>query len=146
MTDQPFRPLQIRNPVSVIDMCSAQVLRFLLTRGNRSGVVKPCQCNWHVMSNLQDSCASAVAPTVLEKAYQFGLTRNSHMSFAFDDTKVRERYACRINHFILWYCLWGHVHVFQISLYFKASYITPATDIRLSLFRNVQHAWKVSLK
>uniref|UniRef100_A0A8C3AX25 Laminin subunit alpha-2 n=1 Tax=Cyclopterus lumpus TaxID=8103 RepID=A0A8C3AX25_CYCLU len=38
-----------------------------------------------------DSCASAVAPTELEKAYQFGLTRNSHMRFAFDDTKVRER-------------------------------------------------------
>ncbi|XP_029984754.1 laminin subunit alpha-2 isoform X3 [Sphaeramia orbicularis] len=38
-----------------------------------------------------DSCASAVAPTALEQAYQFGLTRNSHMSFAFDDTKVRER-------------------------------------------------------
>ncbi|CAJ1078287.1 laminin subunit alpha-2 isoform X2 [Xyrichtys novacula] len=38
-----------------------------------------------------DLCASAVAPTALEKAYQFGLTRNSHMSFAFDDTKVRER-------------------------------------------------------
>lgn len=38
-----------------------------------------------------DSCASAVAPTALEKAHQFGLTRNSHMSFAFDDTKVRER-------------------------------------------------------
>ncbi|XP_058469730.1 laminin subunit alpha-2 isoform X2 [Solea solea] len=38
-----------------------------------------------------DSCASAVAPTALEKAYQFGLTRNSHMSFAFDDAKVRER-------------------------------------------------------
>ncbi|XP_074541079.1 laminin subunit alpha-2 [Halichoeres trimaculatus] len=38
-----------------------------------------------------DSCASAVAPTALEKAYQFGLSRNSHMSFAFDDTKVRER-------------------------------------------------------
>uniref|UniRef100_A0A8C4I4G9 Basement membrane-specific heparan sulfate proteoglycan core protein n=1 Tax=Dicentrarchus labrax TaxID=13489 RepID=A0A8C4I4G9_DICLA len=34
---------------------------------------------------------SAVAPTALEKAYQFGLTRNSHMSFAFDDTKVREK-------------------------------------------------------
>uniref|UniRef100_A0A3Q2PYA0 Laminin G domain-containing protein n=1 Tax=Fundulus heteroclitus TaxID=8078 RepID=A0A3Q2PYA0_FUNHE len=32
-----------------------------------------------------------VAPTSLEKAYQFGLTRNSHMSFAFDDTKVREK-------------------------------------------------------
>ncbi|XP_061563031.1 laminin subunit alpha-2 isoform X2 [Cololabis saira] len=38
-----------------------------------------------------DSCASAVDPTALEKAYQFGLTRNSHMSFAFDDNKVRER-------------------------------------------------------
>ncbi|XP_034018533.1 laminin subunit alpha-2 isoform X2 [Thalassophryne amazonica] len=38
-----------------------------------------------------DLCASAVAPTTLEQAYQFGLTRNSHMSFTFDDTKVRER-------------------------------------------------------
>ncbi|XP_047184473.1 laminin subunit alpha-2 isoform X5 [Scophthalmus maximus] len=38
-----------------------------------------------------DSCASAVAPTALEKAYQFGLTRNSHATFAFDDAKVRER-------------------------------------------------------
>ncbi|XP_026175287.1 laminin subunit alpha-2 isoform X3 [Mastacembelus armatus] len=38
-----------------------------------------------------DSCASAVAPATVEEAYQFGLTRNSHMRFAFDDTKVRER-------------------------------------------------------
>ncbi|KAF3850089.1 hypothetical protein F7725_019808 [Dissostichus mawsoni] len=38
-----------------------------------------------------DSCASAVAPAALEKAYQFGLTKNSHMSFAFEDAKVRER-------------------------------------------------------
>nr|XP_054604109.1 laminin subunit alpha-2 isoform X1 [Nothobranchius furzeri] len=38
-----------------------------------------------------DSCASAEAPVVLEQAHQFGLTRNSHMSFAFDDTKVREK-------------------------------------------------------
>ncbi|XP_061560843.1 laminin subunit alpha-2 isoform X1 [Phycodurus eques] len=38
-----------------------------------------------------DSCPSAVAPVALEKAYQFGLSRNSHMSFAFDDAKVRER-------------------------------------------------------
>lgn len=43
-------------------------------------------------TNLQDSCAGAVAPAVLEEAHQFGLTRNSHMSFAFDDAKVRERY------------------------------------------------------
>ncbi|XP_075893685.1 laminin subunit alpha-2 isoform X3 [Nelusetta ayraudi] len=38
-----------------------------------------------------DSCAGAVAPAVLEEAHQFGLTRNSHMSFAFDDAKVREK-------------------------------------------------------
>ncbi|XP_055005634.1 LOW QUALITY PROTEIN: laminin subunit alpha-2 [Boleophthalmus pectinirostris] len=38
-----------------------------------------------------DACASAVAPTALDQAYQFGLSRNSHMSFNFDDTKVRER-------------------------------------------------------
>ncbi|TNM94817.1 hypothetical protein fugu_017576 [Takifugu bimaculatus] len=38
-----------------------------------------------------DACASAVAPPVLQNAYQFGLTRNSHMSFAFDDAKVREK-------------------------------------------------------
>nr|XP_004550571.2 laminin subunit alpha-2 isoform X4 [Maylandia zebra] len=38
-----------------------------------------------------ESCASAVAPAALEKAYQFGLTRNSHMSFAFDDNNVRDK-------------------------------------------------------
>uniref|UniRef100_A0A667YT36 Laminin G domain-containing protein n=1 Tax=Myripristis murdjan TaxID=586833 RepID=A0A667YT36_9TELE len=43
------------------------------------------------LPTVSDSCASAVPSAVLEKAYQFGLTRNSHMSFAFDDTKVRER-------------------------------------------------------
>uniref|UniRef100_A0A7N8XDG1 Laminin subunit alpha-2 n=1 Tax=Mastacembelus armatus TaxID=205130 RepID=A0A7N8XDG1_9TELE len=35
--------------------------------------------------------AVTVAPATVEEAYQFGLTRNSHMRFAFDDTKVRER-------------------------------------------------------
>uniref|UniRef100_A0A3B3CR66 Laminin G domain-containing protein n=1 Tax=Oryzias melastigma TaxID=30732 RepID=A0A3B3CR66_ORYME len=29
-------------------------------------------------------------PKVIETAFQFGLTRNSHMSFSFDDAKVRE--------------------------------------------------------
>ncbi|XP_051908452.1 laminin subunit alpha-2 isoform X2 [Hippocampus zosterae] len=38
-----------------------------------------------------DSCPSAVAPVALDKSYQFGLGRNSHMSFTFDDAKVRER-------------------------------------------------------
>lgn len=45
--------------------------------------------------NLQDSCPSAVAPVALDKSYQFGLGRNSHMSFAFDDAKVRERLVFR---------------------------------------------------
>uniref|UniRef100_A0A3P8R9V6 Laminin subunit alpha 2 n=1 Tax=Astatotilapia calliptera TaxID=8154 RepID=A0A3P8R9V6_ASTCA len=35
--------------------------------------------------------AVTVAPAALEKAYQFGLTRNSHMSFAFDDNNVRDK-------------------------------------------------------
>ncbi|KAF6732239.1 Laminin subunit alpha-2, partial [Oryzias melastigma] len=38
-----------------------------------------------------DSCPSAEPPKVIETAFQFGLTRNSHMSFSFDDAKVRER-------------------------------------------------------
>ncbi|KAM8846710.1 LOW QUALITY PROTEIN: laminin subunit alpha-2 [Synchiropus picturatus] len=38
-----------------------------------------------------DSCASAGGPPTLDDAFQFGLTRNSHMSFKFDDTKVREK-------------------------------------------------------
>uniref|UniRef100_A0AAV2K9N1 Laminin G domain-containing protein n=1 Tax=Knipowitschia caucasica TaxID=637954 RepID=A0AAV2K9N1_KNICA len=38
-----------------------------------------------------DVCASAVVPSALDQAHQFGLSRNSHMSFSFDDTKVRER-------------------------------------------------------
>uniref|UniRef100_A0A665UQR1 Basement membrane-specific heparan sulfate proteoglycan core protein n=1 Tax=Echeneis naucrates TaxID=173247 RepID=A0A665UQR1_ECHNA len=35
--------------------------------------------------------APATPPSEPTAAYQFGLTRNSHMSFAFDDTKVREK-------------------------------------------------------
>lgn len=38
-----------------------------------------------------------MAPAVLEEAYQFGLSRNSHMSFAFDDAKVREKYVLSLN-------------------------------------------------
>ncbi|CAL8317241.1 unnamed protein product [Merluccius merluccius] len=39
----------------------------------------------------RDSCGPGAAPVVLEKAYQFGLAKNSHITFTFDDTKVRER-------------------------------------------------------
>ena len=40
--DQPLRSLQIRgrNPITVTDVCFVQVLRFLLTRGNKCSAVK----------------------------------------------------------------------------------------------------------
>nr|XP_023652916.1 laminin subunit alpha-2 isoform X2 [Paramormyrops kingsleyae] len=37
------------------------------------------------------SCAAEASPIVLEKAMQFGLSRNSHVAVAFDDTKVKNR-------------------------------------------------------
>ncbi|KAL4649093.1 laminin subunit alpha-2 [Arapaima gigas] len=37
------------------------------------------------------SCAAEATPVVLEKAKQFGLSRNSHVAIAFDDTKVKNR-------------------------------------------------------
>ncbi|KPP66555.1 laminin subunit alpha-2-like, partial [Scleropages formosus] len=60
-------------------------------------------------------CVAEAAPVVLEKAKQFGLSRNSHVAVAFDDTKVKNRliiefeirteaeaglvfYVARINH------------------------------------------------
>lgn len=45
-------------------------------------------CNIHV---LQDSCAADVEPAVMEGSKQFGLSRNSHIAAAFDDTKVKNR-------------------------------------------------------
>lgn len=42
---------------------------------------------------LQISCAAEASPIVLEKAMQFGLSRNSHVAMAFDDTKVKNRYT-----------------------------------------------------
>uniref|UniRef100_A0A9J7ZDZ5 Laminin subunit alpha 2 n=1 Tax=Cyprinus carpio carpio TaxID=630221 RepID=A0A9J7ZDZ5_CYPCA len=37
------------------------------------------------------SCAAGAEPVVLELAKQFGLSRNSHMAFEFDDKKVKNR-------------------------------------------------------
>lgn len=42
---------------------------------------------------LQDSCAADTEPAVLEGGKQFGLSRNSHIAVAFDDTKVKNRYV-----------------------------------------------------
>ncbi|KAJ8385914.1 hypothetical protein AAFF_G00178760 [Aldrovandia affinis] len=37
------------------------------------------------------TCAAEASPVVLEKAKQFGLSKNSHVAMAFDDTKVKNR-------------------------------------------------------
>ncbi|NWU98654.1 LAMA2 protein, partial [Upupa epops] len=41
--------------------------------------------------SLTDSCAADTEPAVLEDGKQFGLSRNSHIAVAFDDTKVKNR-------------------------------------------------------
>ncbi|KFV88436.1 Laminin subunit alpha-2, partial [Struthio camelus australis] len=39
----------------------------------------------------RDSCAADTEPAILEGGKQFGLSRNSHIAVAFDDTKVKNR-------------------------------------------------------
>ncbi|XP_042733401.1 laminin subunit alpha-2 isoform X5 [Lagopus leucura] len=40
---------------------------------------------------MTDSCAADTEPSILEGGKQFGLSRNSHIAVAFDDTKVKNR-------------------------------------------------------
>uniref|UniRef100_A0A8B9LMM9 Basement membrane-specific heparan sulfate proteoglycan core protein n=1 Tax=Astyanax mexicanus TaxID=7994 RepID=A0A8B9LMM9_ASTMX len=63
-------------------------------------------CIWNLLINTV-SCAAEAEPEVLELAKQFGLSRNSHMAFEFDDRKFDLRteadsglvfYMARINH------------------------------------------------
>ncbi|NXI91089.1 LAMA2 protein, partial [Psophia crepitans] len=42
--------------------------------------------------SMTDSCAADTEPAILEGGKQFGLSRNSHIAVAFDDTKVKNRY------------------------------------------------------
>ncbi|NXB86850.1 LAMA2 protein, partial [Vidua chalybeata] len=41
--------------------------------------------------SMTDSCATDTDPAILEGGKQFGLSRNSHIAIAFDDTKVKNR-------------------------------------------------------
>ncbi|XP_062428551.1 laminin subunit alpha-2 isoform X5 [Rhea pennata] len=41
--------------------------------------------------SVTDSCAADTEPAILEGGKQFGLSRNSHLAVAFDDTKVKNR-------------------------------------------------------
>ncbi|RMC13007.1 hypothetical protein DUI87_10536 [Hirundo rustica rustica] len=43
------------------------------------------------LSLALDSCAADKEPAILEGGKQFGLSRNSHIAVAFDDTKVKNR-------------------------------------------------------
>ncbi|NXX79273.1 LAMA2 protein, partial [Urocolius indicus] len=43
--------------------------------------------------SMTDSCAADTEPAILEGGKQFGLSRNSHIAVAFDDTKVKNRYV-----------------------------------------------------
>ncbi|NXU12753.1 LAMA2 protein, partial [Pardalotus punctatus] len=43
--------------------------------------------------SMTDSCVADTEPSILEGGKQFGLSRNSHVAVAFDDTKVKNRYA-----------------------------------------------------
>ncbi|NXR10362.1 LAMA2 protein, partial [Semnornis frantzii] len=54
-------------------------------------VVTPNEGCVIAVSLLQDSCAADTEPDILEGGKQFGLSRNSHIAVAFDDTKVKNR-------------------------------------------------------
>uniref|UniRef100_A0A8C3JNQ0 Laminin subunit alpha-2 n=1 Tax=Calidris pygmaea TaxID=425635 RepID=A0A8C3JNQ0_9CHAR len=60
-------------------------------------VTTMCTIRWEIRSFddlfyiLQDSCAADTEPAILEGGKQFGLSRNSHIAVAFDDTKVKNR-------------------------------------------------------
>ncbi|KFU90742.1 Laminin subunit alpha-2, partial [Chaetura pelagica] len=41
--------------------------------------------------SMTDSCTADTEPAILEGGKQFGLSRNSHIAVAFDDTKVKNR-------------------------------------------------------
>ncbi|NWH32294.1 LAMA2 protein, partial [Chloropsis hardwickii] len=43
--------------------------------------------------SMTDYCAADTEPAILEGGKQFGLSRNSHIAVAFDDTKVKNRYV-----------------------------------------------------
>ncbi|NXE48976.1 LAMA2 protein, partial [Casuarius casuarius] len=43
------------------------------------------------LTSALDSCAADTEPAILEGGKQFGLSRNSHIAVAFDDTKVKNR-------------------------------------------------------
>lgn len=42
---------------------------------------------------LQGPCAAESEPALLMGSKQFGLSKNSHIAIAFDDTKVKNRYV-----------------------------------------------------
>ncbi|NXR65147.1 LAMA2 protein, partial [Rhadina sibilatrix] len=56
-----------------------------LAADTKSGSLTPA------FDSVTDSCAADTEPAILEGGKQFGLSRNSHIAVAFDDTKVKNR-------------------------------------------------------
>ncbi|NXY90099.1 LAMA2 protein, partial [Alcedo cyanopectus] len=52
--------------------------------------------------SMTDSCADETEPAILEGGKQFGLSRNSHIAVAFDDTKVKNRYIVYFSNEFWW--------------------------------------------
>lgn len=50
-----------------------------------------------VLGISQGPCVAESEPALLTGAMQFGLSKNSHVAIAFDDTKVKNRYVIVYN-------------------------------------------------
>jgi laminin alpha 1/2 len=50
-----------------------------------------------VLGISQGPCVAESEPALLTGSKQFGLSRNSHIAIAFDDTKVKNRYVLFCN-------------------------------------------------
>ncbi|NXK94712.1 LAMA2 protein, partial [Formicarius rufipectus] len=73
----PASPSPTPSPSSALDSLATEMKSASITSASDS---------------MMDSCAAGTEPSILEGGKQFGLSRNSHIAVAFDDTKVKNRY------------------------------------------------------
>nr|XP_009687092.1 PREDICTED: laminin subunit alpha-2 [Struthio camelus australis] len=75
-------PPRVSPPPATPSVSSA--LDSLATEMKSASIASP-------FGSVTDSCAADTEPAILEGGKQFGLSRNSHIAVAFDDTKVKNR-------------------------------------------------------
>lgn len=70
-------------------------LKYKQLLGSSITFLKNGVCNLFssLLGMLQGPCAAETEPALLIGSKQFGLSRNSHIAIAFDDTKVKNRYV-----------------------------------------------------